>query len=290
MGRICRLRTIIILVATFMVSCGLGIDYKSDGIKSSNAIALNWDDGHIKDVIGLSRRMLYMRDNSDTIAVTARYGGWLIDSIAVYEERNYLPHPKIVRFVYGLSKADKRKIVTRRCFEKRHLWLTTEVKGNELTFISPMTDMHDDRKAIIYLSKGDYTDSIKIIQSGFLLGKKNNVYSPIDIWPHVLEAPASGGKTEATTRGTTWWIEKIVFYRDIKGTGKDEFIFSDSDKEKRLRTQRCDTTVRYVTIKNEGKNIDISVSANKTGRRRCFMIVLRCNNRCSYFDGMQAAE
>ncbi len=281
---------IIIAVAILIVSCGLRRYDKVDGSKNANAIVLNLDNGHIDDIIGLSRHVRHLRDNSDTTVVTTRYGGWQIDSIAVYEERYYLPRPKIVRFVHSISKADKRKMAKNGYFENRHLWLTTEVKGNELTFMAPTTDMQDDREAIIYLSKGDYTDSIKIIQSAILLGKKHNVFSPISIWPHWLNAPVNGAKTEATTRGTTWWIEKIVFYRSEYGLESEECIFSDSDKEKRLRTQRCDTTVRYVTIKSVGKDIDISVSPNKTGRRRRFMIVLRCDNSCSYFNGEQAAE
>lgn len=72
---------IIIAVATLIVSCGLRRYDKVDGSKNANAIVLNY----IDDIIGLSRHVRHLRDNSDTTVVTTRYGGWQIDSIAVYE-------------------------------------------------------------------------------------------------------------------------------------------------------------------------------------------------------------
>lgn len=245
-----------------------------------------------EDTIGLSKHIRYMRYTPDTAVVTTMYTGWTVDSIRITDKRMY--RKDTFRKTFNITGFAPGSYNDSLPFKKTCGWLTIECTERVMTFTAPTTssECDEDRHALVFLHKDKFRDSIKIIQSGEWIGgivsandKNKEKYSHdyIDLWPNSMRGYANGGKKEFTTKGTDWWIAKIEFYNG--DTSKEDWTYIPSEKEiARWRNGigfKRSAKVRYVTITNEGKELEVSVKPNRTDKRRRFNIFLACNeNSC----------
>ncbi len=238
-----------------------------------------------KDTIGLSKHLRHMRDTPDTAVVTTMYTGWTVDSIKITDKRMY--RKDTFRRTFKVNNFAAGSYNDSLPFKKICGWLTIECTTRRMTFTAPSTssECDEEREALVFLHKEGFRDSIRIIQSGELIGgivsaKDKNAnrkpYDYIDLWPNSMRGYADGGKKEFTTKGTDWWIDKIVFNNG--NTGEKEWTYIPTKKEiarwRRDVGLRRSVKIRFVTITNEGKELEVSISPNKTGKKRRFDIYL----------------
>lgn len=226
------------------------------------------------DAIGLSKHALRMRGMIDTLTVTARHCGWTIDSVSVFEKQFGYRKP-FRHSVYYTSRRERRRIARGKPFEGTFGWLIVRTEAKGLTFSS--TIPQEPRTATVYLHKGDFVDTVWLSQPPMPIGYPSVYYvDPIDLYPNSRVFPADGGSIEATTRGTTWWIDEIVIIGDDTTEAK-VFCPSQKEKEDRVARQACRTALEWITVENEGKDVKITVGPNTTGECREFEIILKCN-------------
>lgn len=238
------------------------------------------------DPIGLSKHVRHLRGDIDSAIVTTKYGGWLIDSVKIFENhyKNYRkPYP---HQMFYLSKRDKKRIAKCKPFAGTFRWLTIKSKNRELTFIAEKS--WEVRYATVYLHKGDYVDSVKLTQP-----EAPWVHTQIDLWPCSWTFPASGGTVEATTKGTVCQIKDIVITKK-EGDGTKGYRLSDDGAV----WQASKAMYEWVTVEINGNEIKITVDSNVTGMCREFKIELMRNKvidgktclQTDNFYGMQNSE
>ncbi|MDO4310998.1 MAG: hypothetical protein Q4C43_09835 [Prevotella sp.] len=114
-----------------------------------------------EQAIGLSAHSVYMRIGIDTMVVTTRYGGWMIDSVRVYED---ISGSRLLDKTFCLSEKDKKRMECDHAVKQRYGWLTIVTGKRMIRTIASRTLMANERKAVIYLHKGMYADSIRVEQ------------------------------------------------------------------------------------------------------------------------------
>ncbi len=228
----------------------------------------------VRDCIGLSKHIRHMRWTPDTIAVNTKYCGWTADSIRVYE--SITGFPTVLDKTFFFTENDRNALEINGLMRKRFGWLNMIFNRNKILFTAQMTQ--GERRAMLYIHKDNFADSILITQSVEMLGSSVNERRYIDLWPNSMEVNAGGGKVEATTKGSEWWIDRIVFSDNV--SGNERTYIPTKKQTKRWRTARKRVvSIRYVTVRSEGKEVEIHVAPNKTGKRRDFIIFLACEEK-----------
>ena len=109
--------------------------------------------------IGLSDRYVYMRIGMDTAVVTTRSGGWAIDSIRIYED---ISGSRLLDKTFCLSEKYRNIMRRNSSMNRRYGWLTITTGKKMIRIVVSRTLMANERRAVIYLNKGMYTDSVMV--------------------------------------------------------------------------------------------------------------------------------
>lgn len=300
-----RNASLIVVIAVVLSSCSSAVRQRGDGGKRAFASAAD-------SSIGLSHHVRYLRWKADTSIVATRHSGWTMDSVRTYERADYMTRAQ--RVVYRFSAAERDTISSGADFRKSVAWMTIESGGGEITFMatSRFGDGESERHCVLYLSNGDFSDSVKVIQSGMLIGgptfswgkeleawmERRDKWDPIDLCPVSMSCPASGGTMEATTKGTTWYVSKIETGVGGSPEAYSEYTTTQEERAKRVASQSCRMTFGWVTVENKGREVRISAAPNATGKARRFRVILACEVSGEHgpvmysetFDGCQAAK
>ena len=225
------------------------------------------------DNIGLAFHERHLRGCNDTLTVTTRYDGWTVDSIMAYEKTYESQVYPIGASMFYLSRKDKRRIAKGMPFEKPFRWLILKTERQKLAFAATPTSWLD-RRAMVYLHKGDYKDSI-IVTKGTIPVPVPSIdfVGPIDLYPESCIFPAGGGIFDVTTKRTTWWVESISVSTNYDYP-TDVRTFSQEEKDDRVARQECEAEFEWVRLENKGKEIKMTVQPNTTGKS--------CYFRCNY--------
>lgn len=119
--------------------------------------------------IGLSADSVFMHAGHDTAVVVTRHGGWVIDSIRVYED---ISGSRLLDRTFCFPDRDKQRMKRNIATATRRGWITVETGKRQIRLIAAGSWLLvRRRRAVLYLHKGKHVAVLYVEQekTGFFV-------------------------------------------------------------------------------------------------------------------------